>query len=100
MRSNTLTRVSNNPGAVQIFNPSAAVYDVATNSLWDSARLRAESHKRMRLLAGIGFGAGDRAVITHGNSASFFADLLAVWSRGGRPFRSTRRWAKSSSRTS
>ena len=59
-----------------------------------------KASKHMRLLAGIGFGAGDRAVITHGNSASFFADLLAVWSRGGRPFRSTRRWAKSSSRTS
>ena len=36
----------------RIFNPSAAVYDVATNSLWDSARLRAESQQAHALAGG------------------------------------------------
>ncbi|MFQ5913468.1 MAG: class I adenylate-forming enzyme family protein [Nitrospinota bacterium] len=68
---------------LRIFHPSAAIHDVATDVPWDASRLRVEIQKRVRLLADLGFGDGDRAVIAHGNSAWFFADLLAVWTRGG-----------------
>lgn len=67
----------------RLFSKGFTVCDVAQGVLWDRMRFEAEVAKRARRLLDGGFGAGDLAVVPHGNSCHFFADLLAVWSRGG-----------------
>lgn len=63
--------------------PSALhITDLKTSETWSGVELQAEATRRGCLLAGLGIGAGDRVVIRHGGSLSFFADLFATWQAG------------------
>ena len=44
--------------------------------------LAAEARRRAAVLAGLGVGRGHTALIAHGGSPEFFADLFAVWQTG------------------
>ena len=57
-----------------------AIHDVAAGATWRGEELAAEVARRARTLDGVGPGA--IVAITHGGSAAFLADLLAVWSLG------------------
>jgi oxalate---CoA ligase len=60
------------------------VHDLALGEHWPPTRLAAAVQARAAVLQGLGAGAvPQRFVIAHGNSASFFADLFAVWQLGG-----------------
>ena len=50
---------------------------------WSSEKLANEVAKRTGRLSGLGIGRGDRVLILHGGTPSFFADLFAVWNLGG-----------------
>ena len=58
------------------------VTDLLSGEVCPGAELTAETHRRAAVLAGLGVGRGDRVIIAHGGTPSFFADLLAVWHLG------------------
>lgn len=58
------------------------VADVHTGEKWTAADLGGEVARRTDRLRAAGLDRGDIAVIMHGGTPSFFADLLAVWRAG------------------
>ena len=60
----------------------AALNDVVHRSLWSGTRLGEERDRRAAALSRAGIGPGDCVALIHGGTASFFADLFAVWSLG------------------
>ena len=58
------------------------IEDVGRGTLWTSAMLRREIGARATVLTRAGLGRGDVVAVAHGGSASFFADLLAIWHVG------------------
>ncbi|MFT6899662.1 MAG: acyl-CoA synthetase (AMP-forming)/AMP-acid ligase II [Paraglaciecola sp.] len=59
------------------------IHDLVNDELWSSEKLLKEITNRARYLQQLfGIEKGN-FVITHGNSAEFFADLFAVWQIGG-----------------
>jgi oxalate---CoA ligase len=61
---------------------SLAITDLKTSETWNGEKLKAESLRRGRILAANGVTKGDRVIILHGGSLSFFADLYATWQAG------------------
>ncbi len=61
---------------------AGAITDLLSGETLRGPELAAETHRRAALLAGLGIGRGDRVVIAHGGTPSFFADLFAVWHLG------------------
>ena len=61
---------------------TGAITDLLSGETLRGPELAAETHRRAALLAGLGIGRGDRVVIAHGGTPSFFADLFAVWHLG------------------
>ena len=49
---------------------------------WAGPELAAEARRRAGVLAGFGLGRGQTALIAHGGTPAFFADLFAVWQAG------------------
>lgn len=58
------------------------VTDIATSTHWTTGALAGAMDASHAVLVRAGVGIGDRVVILHGGSGRFFADLMAVWSRG------------------
>jgi acyl-CoA synthetase (AMP-forming)/AMP-acid ligase II len=58
------------------------IIDVALGARWTPADLESEVQKRANVLAASGIEPGATVVVAHSGSARFFADLLAVWTRG------------------
>lgn len=58
------------------------IEDAGRGTLWTSAMLRREIGARATVLTSAGLGRGDVVAVAHGGSASFFADLLAIWHVG------------------
>jgi len=59
------------------------ITEVRTGEVWPAPRLAADVLRRAALISRHGVGPGRPVLIAHGGSASFFADLLAVWHLGG-----------------
>ncbi len=59
-----------------------AVEDIGSGIRWDPARLAHEIERRAATLQAMGIGRGSVVAIAHGQSAHFFADLLATWHLG------------------
>jgi acyl-CoA synthetase (AMP-forming)/AMP-acid ligase II len=67
-----------------MITPTGTLHDLANDVVWDASTLTAEAHRRAGVLHSHGLsGENGIFVITHANTASFFADLFAVWSIGG-----------------
>lgn len=60
-----------------------AVHDLNHDTRWSGAELAAEARRRAGALRRHCGSGGNRFVIAHANTPSFFADLLAVWEAGG-----------------
>ncbi|MFW6028483.1 MAG: class I adenylate-forming enzyme family protein [bacterium] len=58
------------------------IEDAGRGTLWTSAMLRREIGARAAVLTSAGLGRGDVVAVAHGGSASYFADLLAIWHVG------------------
>ena len=65
-----------------IAETAGSVTDLLTGESLSGAALLAETSRRAAVLAGLGVGRGERVVIAHGGTPSFFADLFAVWHLG------------------
>jgi len=61
---------------------TGSVTDLQSGKTVTGPDLAAESRRRAAILAGLGVGRGERVVIAHGGTPSFFADLFAVWRLG------------------
>jgi oxalate---CoA ligase len=59
-----------------------SIYDCSTQTTTTPEELTARVGARASLLGQLNIGPGDRVVIAHGGSASFFVDLFAVWHCG------------------
>jgi acyl-CoA synthetase (AMP-forming)/AMP-acid ligase II len=64
------------------FAQFGAIHDHATGTVLDATALAAEATARAATLKAQGAGPGAIVAITHGGTAAFFVDLLAVWSCG------------------
>ncbi len=60
-----------------------SITDLVADRHWRGGELDREIAVRHNALRGRGVGPGQKVVIAHGNSPSFFADLFAVWAAGG-----------------
>lgn len=58
------------------------ITELLTGESMSGAELSAETLRRAAVLARLGVGRGERVVIAHGGTPSFFANLLAVWHLG------------------
>ncbi len=61
---------------------SNGIVDLVSGVSWSADDLAREVARRAAFLDRFGLGAGDIAVLAHGGTPSFFADLFAVWHRG------------------
>ncbi len=59
-----------------------SISEAMTGVHWSADELHRQIRRRAYALSERGLGPGSRIVILHGNSAVFFADLLAVWAIG------------------
>lgn len=59
-----------------------SVTELASGETTSRARLEARISERAGALSGAGVRAGNRVLLLHANSASFFADFLACWKLG------------------
>ena len=64
------------------FAQFGAIHDHATGTVLDARALATEATARAATLKAQGAGPGAIVAITHGGTAAFFVDLLAVWSCG------------------
>jgi len=67
-----------------LFRPDGlgSITELESGERWSGERLGDEVLSRAGRLAERGIGPGSRVLIAHGQSAAFFADLLAVWWNG------------------
>lgn len=63
-------------------NRLGSITDLVAGTRWDGARLKSEVLDRAAFLEAEGIKPGDPVLITHGGTAYFFADLLALWQLG------------------
>ena len=59
-----------------------SIVDVGSGRTWDPATIIGNVERRAAVLSSLGVGRGTKVAICHGNSASFFADLFAIWRLG------------------
>lgn len=59
-----------------------AVTDLVSSEMWDTAHLATQVSRRTSVLARLGLKRDGYAVLAHGNTPTFFADLLAIWQTG------------------
>jgi acyl-CoA synthetase (AMP-forming)/AMP-acid ligase II len=76
--------MSNDSGAMIAtwMSSLGSVEELGSGVRWDSERLATEVRRRSTLLLELGIDRRSIIAIAHGGTAAFFADLLAVWSRG------------------
>ena len=65
--------------ALEVLGP---ITHVGSGEHWPPERLATETRRRASVLRSNGLGPGHYALITHGATPSFFADLFAVWQTG------------------
>lgn len=65
-----------------IAETAGGVTGLLTGETLPGPELTTEIHRRAAVLAGLGVGRGERVIIAHGGTPSFFADLFAVWHLG------------------
>src|SRR6266849_2230637 len=58
------------------------IHDLTLSVSWDRNSLIEQVDRRVGILCDLGVRSGNPVAIVHGSSASFVADLLAVWSCG------------------
>jgi len=59
-----------------------SIVDGVTGKEWSKEKLGKEVNKRSVVLRNLKIGRGDKILILHGGTPSFFADLLSIWNMG------------------